>query len=344
MRIGESSAPLRTRRTSSDERVDGHRHPAADEERGGDRAGDGEGGDRRRTARSGECERCRDGGPRHRPRAGGGVASAPSRARRPSNCVFAVPFATASAASWVLPARRRAITASAPSRRQAAPACCTCWRRSCSALVSSEARSCRVERRGPGAAVHVGLQERRLPGERIPAFAGLLVGVGGSEARDPFQGDRQRPLAFLGVVPLPDHDRRHRAEDHHPGHDGDEEQQQPPPEQHRSTGSGGPDFFLRTGLVPSVAGHVQRCRPLPARTTQAPVPAEPASSRQDPVRSWRPLRDVEAGLAGVGVERVLVDHRGDDRLRQLIGRHRRRCQWPRSPRPRGPRAPPRTTA
>ena len=58
------------------------------------------------------------------------------------------------------------------------------------------------QRRGPGAAVDVGLQERRLPGERIPAFAGLLVGVGGFEARDPFQGDRQRPLASPGRRPV----------------------------------------------------------------------------------------------------------------------------------------------
>ena len=139
------------------------------------------------------------------------------------------------------------------------------------------------QRSRAGAAVGVGLQECLLSRERIPAFAGLLVGIGGLEARDPFQGDRQGPLASLGVVPLPDHDRRHRAEDHHPGHDGDEEQQQPPPEQHRSMVVVGRIFFPRTGLVPSAAGHIHSCRPLPARTTQAPVPAEPASSRQDPV-------------------------------------------------------------
>ena len=211
------------------------------------------------------------------------VASTPSRARSPSNCVFAVPFADR--VGRLLGAAR---SAEGDHRLGAVP---TPGGTGLLHLLEAFLQRLGVERspelpgqrRGPGAAVDVGLQERRLPGERVPAFAGLLVGIGGLEARDPFQGDRQRPLASLGVVPLPDHDRRHRAEDHHPGHDGDEEQQQPPPEQHRSMVAVGPIFFPGRVCVPSAAGHVQRVPAPPGRTTQAPVPAEPASSRQDPV-------------------------------------------------------------
>ena len=254
MRIGESSAPLRTRRTSSDSASMGtvtqrRMRNAATIAPTMARAVMVKNSAVRRVRTvsrwraAASASRCRR------------VASAPSRARSRSNCVFAVPFRD----------RVGGFLGAAPAAEgdhRLGPVSAPCGT---SLLDPLEPLLQRLgverspelprQRRSAGAAVGVGLQERLLSRERIPAFAGLLVGIGGLEARDPFQGDRQLPLPRLGVVPLPDHDRRHRAEHHHPCHDGDEEQQQPPPEQHRPIVVVGRNFFPRTGLLPSAGGH-----------------------------------------------------------------------------------------
>ena len=176
-----------------------------------------------------------------------------------------------------------------------------------------------------------GARNAALTRERVAPFARFLIGVRGGEARHPLERHRQLAFPPLRLVSVADHHHRDGAEHHHSRDNGDEEQQEPPPEQHRSTvAARNSRFSPRPGL--RMRRGWALCRAGPSRPGRRRLQS-PLSLRRRVRPAFRSsgaagaLRDPEPGDPVVGLERVLVDHGGDDRLGQLVAGRPRHRRW-----------------
>ncbi len=230
-------------------------------------------------------------------------------------------------APWASPvASRSSISRSAAWRRHAAIAVVT------TAELPRGGRACRG-RRGAGARAarprhgrsRTAPGRNRLPPlEDVAPLARLLVGVRGRRAGQPAPATteslRSRCCASSRsrrVTTMQD------AEHQDSRHDGDEEQQEPPPEQHRSDCSGGPKKSSGSprkvygsqragqldGAGPSRPGRRRLQSPLSLRRR-----VRTFSVRRPKLRAC--LRTRKRVTPSSVVERVLVGHGGDDRLRR----------------------------